>query len=229
MRRHVRGLVAGAVAAAVISGGQLAPAHAGSKSLPINLSSRLNTECISIGNANVVDSSCAGDVTSSYVEETLPKSGSLVTVGGVQFRWTTSGLRTADSLQAAGQELALPSPANGYRGIAFLCSHHGDNDLSSLITVRYTDGSKSQVRILAHDWKHAREQTAIPGVRVQYMADAASSVIWSNEGSISLAVAPIDPRKSVKSIVLSADPSLLIFAASLAPISAAPKKVTYVS
>ena len=226
MPRRLDTLLVTAVAALVTVSGLSVPAHAGGKSLPLSLTTQLNTECIGMSDV-IVDSNCAGDQTSSYVESTLPASGSMVTVGGVQFRWTTSGLRTNDTVQAANQELQVPPGTKGYKGIALLCAHHGDSDINSLLTIRYVDGSRDQVPVIAHDWKHAQADTVIPGVRVQYLADTASTVLFNHEGSVSLAVAPVNPKKAIKSIILPGDNSLLVFSVSLAPISKTPKKVTY--
>lgn len=195
-----------------------APAPSGQ---PLDLSTKLTMDCIAPGNAWAL-ADCGDLLKSAFVEETMPKPGK-VSVGSTVFTWPSAGLQGPDTVAATGQKLTVPA-GKGWSSVALLCAFRGGDQEAgntASMKLRYTDGTSELSRFRAYEWKAHPELSAFPGVRVQ-----TGATVLFDEGRMSKALAPVDPRKTLASVELpsTGNPPLLVWAVSLSK-EKAPAKV----
>lgn len=186
-------------------------ATAAGTGVPIDISLKMTMDCITPGNAYLLGD-CGDFLKSTYVEETVPKTGP-VTVGKTVFRWPSMALRQNDTMQALSQTFTLKGQ-KGYRSVALLAAYRSTGDTGNIgsLVVKYTDGTSQRVTFRVHDWKRNPAKSDVKGVRVQTFA----TPIYT-EGRITKAHAPINPKKGIRSIQLpqTTSPPLLVWAMSL--------------
>jgi hypothetical protein len=128
------------------------------------------------------------------------KPGGQVTSGGVAFTWPAASACQPDDVLAAGQTLLLAPGASGDTRIGFLgTSTNGAS--SGPVTITYTDGSTSTVRLGFSDWAG----TAVPGEQTvaatpyRNSSSGTSQPLTISVYEVSL---PLKAGKTVKSVTL---------------------------
>jgi hypothetical protein len=204
----------------VAAAAALVPSASAAGSLPVDISSLRNTECILPSNV-MLYGACAADAYRSYVAETVPAAGS-VDVKGTTFSWPPNALRTNDVVNATGQTLTVPGNVKGYNSLAALIGGY-NTDFVSTFSITYADGTKQALPFKVPAM-NAKAGSDIKGVRAQYISDTYIDTVSHGEGAIGLAVMPINPKKVVKSITFPVPNKNggMVIAVSFSPLTKAP-------
>ncbi|UMG93419.1 PKD domain-containing protein [Nocardioides sp. TF02-7] len=149
----------------------------------------------------------------SFAAELLPSSvrenGGPVELDGVDFEFPSPADGELNTVEAAGQEIALPS--GSFEQLKVLGSaHHGDVDAP--VTVTYTDGTSEQLPLKFTDWAQTPKYGESIAVNMQHRHDPAGDT--GPRVYLFIQTLEVDPEKDLASITLPDEERLHVLAIS---------------
>lgn len=147
----------------------------------------------------------------SYDADLLPPAGP-VTWGGVSYAAPDPTGTAANFVEARGQQMLLPG--GKYASIRLVGAAH-NGPVSTVVTVRYADGSTANVPVTVGDWAGSTPAGSTVVLDMPHRIKAGSGVDGPPVRLFGQSV-PLDAGKTVYSVTLPNDPRVQVYAMTLA-------------
>ncbi|KAA0934657.1 GH92 family glycosyl hydrolase [Streptomyces apricus] len=146
----------------------------------------------------------------SFDASLLPKAGPVVW-DGVTYQAPDASGTAPNFVEARGQSLLLP--AGSYRSLRVVAAaHHGP--VTTMLTVRYTDGTDAQVPVAVGDWAGSAPQGSSVVLEMAHRIKRGQGVDGPPVRLFG-ATADLDASKTVRSVALQDDSRVQLYALTL--------------